>query len=207
MKKLLGLGFAAVIFAGHANAGFIRIVTGADMAGIEVTAVFPGGLVDVITWQTLATDAGVPDLEGFSGGASGRGWELTQQGDTISENLPSGPGGIWTLNLIRPNIASLMINLMGDFVFDTEFGNASANGSGAGRKFASSVPMNFSFGGLVQDELYTTLTFLNLRQGTYQFVIDIDKVDATTAVSAPASLALLGLTLLGLAGTVRRKKA
>jgi hypothetical protein len=99
-------------------------------------------------------------------------------------------------------LVSLFINLVpGSFVFDTAFGDASGNGSGNGREFVSGTPIGYSFGGLMQDELYTGLTLTDIAAGDTQFLIDTD------LVSAPATISILALSLFGLVMNSRRKQA
>ena len=65
MKKLLGLGFAAAMFAGQAQAGFIWAVSGSDMAGIEVTAVYNDQTPSqTLSWADLGGDAGGVSVDG-----------------------------------------------------------------------------------------------------------------------------------------------
>lgn len=197
MKKLLGLGFATVMLAGQAHAGFISMVTGSDMAGIEVTAVFSNLPSETKTWG---------DLGGNAGGVTGTGWSLMVDGDTIIPNAATPALGAWNLINQSQNLVSLFINLGTGFVFDTAYGDVSANGSGAGREFLDFLGKGTTavFSGHVQDELYTGLTLTTIASGQTYFGVDTDGV---IAVPAPAALSLLGLALLGLAAGTRRKKA
>ena len=197
MKKFLLLGFLSMFGASHANAGFIPVITGADMTGIEVTASFTGGVTETFTWAALTAD---------SGGVTGTGWSLSQVGETFGEfdTVNNVLVGAWTLTNNSATLDSLFINLLSGFVFDTEFGDASANGSGSGREFGlGQVAITSAFGGFVQDELYSTLALTNIAAGDTQFVIDTDAV----TVSAPATASIVLLSLLGLAMNSRRKKA
>lgn len=192
MKKLLLLGFLSMFGASQAHAGFISIVDGADMAGIEVTATFSDASTETLTWAALTAD---------SGGVSGTAWSLEQVGETFGELGPLGVLGAWTLTNDNSALVSLFINLLpASFVFDTEFGDASANGSGNGREFVSGTPIGYTFDGLMQDELYTGLTLSNITAGETQFLIDTD------LVSAPATISILMLSLLGLVMNSRRKQ-
>jgi MYXO-CTERM domain-containing protein len=193
MKKLFGIGFAAAMFVSQAHAGFIWGVTGSDMAGIKVTATFADTSTETFTWA---------DLGGDAGGVTGTGWSLMVDGDTIIPNPASPYAGAWTLvNNTQQMLESLFINLGAGFVFDTEFGDASANGSGPGRALTSSVSIGSLFGGWVQDELYSTLWLTDIADGTTLFGVDTD------AVPTPATISLLGLAMLGLAAGARRRKA
>lgn len=194
MKKLLGLGFAAAMFASQAQAAFILNVTGSDMAGIEVTATFADTSTETITWASLG---------GNAGGVNGTNWSLSVDGDTIIPNAATPTVGAWNLFNQHQSLVSLFIDLGTAFVFDTEFGDASANGSGAGRAFIdfNDKGTTWAFSGLVQDELYSGLMLTTLSNGRTYFGVDTD------AVPAPATLSLMGLALLGLVAGTRRKKA
>jgi hypothetical protein len=196
MKKFLLLGFLSMFAASQANAGFISAVSGADMAGIQVTATFTDTSTEILDWAALTAD---------SGGVTGTGWSLTQEGDTFGEfdNINQLLVGTWTLTNNSLNLESLFIDLLSGFVFDIDFGDASANGSGPGRELVSDIPMSFSFGGFVQDELYSTLMLTNFADGQTLFMTDTDAV----VVSAPATVSILMLSLLGLVMNSRRKKA
>jgi hypothetical protein len=196
MKKFLLLGFLSMFAASQANAGFISAVSGADMAGIQVTATFTDTSTEILDWAALTAD---------SGGVTGTGWSLTQEGDTFGEfdNINQLLVGTWTLTNNSLNLESLFIDLLSGFVFDIDFGDASANGSGPGRELVSDIPMSFSFGGFVQDELYSTLMLTNFADGQTLFMTDTDAV----VVSAPATVSILMLSLLGLVMNSRRKQA
>lgn len=193
MKKFLLLGFLSMFGMSQANAGFISVVTGADMAGIEVTATYSDASTQTLTWEALTAD---------SGGVTGTGWSLDQVGETFGELGMSGVIGAWTVTNDNAELVSLFVNLLpGKFVFDTAFGDASRNGSGNGREFVSSAPIGYNFSGLMQDELYTGLTLNDISAGQTQFLIDTD------LVSAPATISIMALSLFGLIMNARRKQA
>jgi len=198
MKKLLVLGFLSMFGASQAQAGFISIINGADMAGIEVTATFSDMTPDeTFTWAALTAD---------SGGVTGTGWSLSQEGETFGEydTVNSLFVGEWTIDNHAQNLESLFINLLDGFVFDTAFGVASANGSGPGVDFDSGGNSTAMFSGLVQDELFSGLTLTNIAAGGQSiFLTDTDAV----VVSAPATVSILMLSLLGLVMNSRRKQA
>ncbi len=198
MKNFLLVGFLSMFAASQAQAGFISLVTGADMAGIEVTATFSDMSTETLTWEALTAD---------SGGVSGTGWTLVQEGNTFGELTGGGiVVGAWTLINNSATLESLFINLLpANFIFDTLFGDASANGSGSGREFVSDVAIGSMFGGLLQDELYSTLTLTGIEDGQTRFLIDTDLV--SVSVSAPATASILMLSLLGLVMNARRKQA
>jgi hypothetical protein len=193
MKKLLGLGFAAAMFASQAQAAFIWNVTGSDMAGIEVTATFADTSTETLNWA---------DLGGDKGGVTGSGWSLSVDGDTIVPNDPLAPmAGVWVLEVGQVQLSSLWINLGTAFVFDTEFGDLLADGSGPGRAFVSSSPIGFTFMNPAGSaELFSALSLFDIT-GSTMFAVDTD------AVPTPATLSLMGLALLGLVAGTRRKKA
>jgi hypothetical protein len=111
--------------------------------------------------------------------------------------------GAWNLVNQNQSLVSLFIDLGTAFVFDTEFGDASANGSGAGRAFVDFLGngTTWAFSGLMRDELYSGLTLTTISGGQTYFGVDTD------AVPTPATLSLMGLALLGLVAGTRRKKA
>jgi hypothetical protein len=193
MKKILLISFLSMFVGTQAHAGFISVVTGADMAGIEVTATFSDSSTETLTWEALTAD---------SGGVTGTGWSLGQVGETFGELGPSGVVGAWTVINDTANLESLFVNLLpASFVFDTEFFDVSANGSGNGREFVSGTPIGYVFSDLMQDELYTGLTLSDISAGETLFLIDTD------LVSAPTTVSILMLSLLGLAMNARRKQA
>lgn len=213
MKKSALLGAAALLLSGQASADYISTVTGADMTGVEVTVTFADLSSETLVWDTLTSDPSVPYMEGYSGGVFGSGWSLTQQGDTISNVSPAGDVlGAWTFSFDGSmSIASVFIDAyVADFVFDTEAGDASGNGSGAGREFVDDGTYDLSamFDMNIEDELFGTLMISEATgavwdtAGSFDFAIDTDMV----AVPAPATIGIFAATL-GLMGFNRRKKA
>ena len=68
--------------------------TGADMAGMEVTAFFLGGTSETITWTSLG---------GGMGEAAGTGWTLSAAGDTFGS--AGDPNiGLWKMHVTSPNV-------------------------------------------------------------------------------------------------------
>ena len=209
MKKLLGLGLAVAMFAGQAQAGFISAVTGSDMTGISVTVVLDDDQSETLLWSATGVETG-----GVFGGLGIDGWSLTESGDTLGGLDGQSLFGVWTLaNYTGQAIKSLFVDLSAtSVVFDTLFGDDSANGSLAGRLFTyddrfASVNANFSMN--YMDELFKGLTITGsqgslLADGSsFEFMIDTDIV----TVPAPAALSIFALSLLGLAALSRRKQA
>lgn len=217
MKKSALFGACAMLLSSQASADYVSVVTGADMVDMEVTVTFTDSSTETLTWQVIEQDASVDYLEGFAGGVYGTGWSLTQRGDTISENPPGAdlPLGAWTFTYenLGLGITSLFIDaLAGGFVFDTAFGDGTANGSGAGRPFQPGNNFGFVssyYTDNVEQELFGGLMLLGsggslaTESGSWQFVADTDQI-ARASVTAPATLGATALAF-GLIGFTRRK--
>jgi MYXO-CTERM domain-containing protein len=204
MKKYLLAMILAAASSFSANASYIQLVNGAELAGIEVIAETTQG-TEIATWQATSSTGGL------AAGASD--WTLKLDGDTFGSNTNT-PGvyvGLFQFLVGGLDISSLTLNMVGTgLVFDTAFGDASANGSGAGRVMAimpDTTTYSVGYSNLVEDELYQTVTisaFGNFLAGNeYGFLTDIDAM--ATDVPAPAGLALLALGLLGVRLTRRNK--
>lgn len=219
MKKFLLLGFLSMFGASQANAGFIQTVTGADMAGMQVTVNYLGGFSETLTWEVTSVGNGLTDnasLETAIGGVTGTGFSLSQQGDSQGNVDNNGTTdlsddtffGLWTFkNTSQDMITSLFINTQTtNVLFDTMFDDINGNGSGVGRGFTTNIsgPVAVS-SDLYMDELYRGLTVnFNLESGdTLIFMADTDLV----TVSAPATASILMFSLLGLVMNARRKQA
>ena len=196
MKKLILAGILA-FFACQANAGFVQGVTGADMAGMEVTATFADGSTETATWGVIAPGAG---------GAFGLiPWGVLLDGDSFGDFDPvTGDlfGGFLMMNFYDFDMVSLSFNaLAAGFVFDTAYFDASANGSGPGRELVSSNADVFAvYSDNYMDELFGTMTLLSSSQvvvasGEMQvFLTDTDQI----SVPAPAGFAMIALALMGM---------
>ncbi|GGF67571.1 hypothetical protein [Alteromonas lipolytica] len=211
MKKFVLALVVALFACGQANASFISTVTGADMAGMEVTVTFEDNSSETLVWQTFTQDPSVDYLEGFSGGVQSNNWSLVQAGDSIG-NFVGYPLGLWTLtNQSDQGILSVFINaIAGNVVFDILFGDDSANGSSDGRPFLAMDPMNASFGSNYQDETFGTMLLSNrgdviLAGGSRTlFLVDTDKI--ASDVSTPGNMGILLLALGSLFAARRRTK-
>ena len=111
-------------------------VTSADMAGIEITAVFGDGSQDTQVWSVFSSTLG---------GVSTSSWSLMLDGNTFGD-FDSSTGtfyGLWVLeNLsVADGIVGLTVNAgIADFYFDILPGTAtSTQGSEAGRPFDSNA--------------------------------------------------------------------
>ena len=204
MKKYLLAMILAAASSFSANASYIQLVNGAELAGIEVIAETTQG-TEIATWQATSATGGL------AAGASD--WTLMLDGDTFGSNTNT-PGvyvGLFEFFVGTLDISSLTLNMVGTgLVFDTAFGDVSANGSGAGRVMAimpDTTTYSVGYSNLVEDELYQTVTisaFGNFLAGNeYGFLTDIDAM--ATDVPAPAGLALFALGLLGVRLTRRNK--
>jgi hypothetical protein len=223
MKKFLLLSFLSFFAASQANAGFIKTITGADMAGIEVTVTYASNPSETLTWQVISAGNGLTDtvnLEFAVGGVTGTGFTFTQQGDSQGNIDDKGTPattddelyGLWTLTntstsaLLDDAVTSLFINTSNtNIVFDSMFDDIFNNGSGPGRNISDAGSTIGTYGGLFMDELYTSLMVdLSLNSGeSLVFFADTDAI----AVSAPTTVSILLLSLLGLIMNARRKQA
>ncbi|MFT6989704.1 MAG: hypothetical protein ACJASL_001677 [Paraglaciecola sp.] len=221
MKKFLLISFLSMFIGSQAQAGFISLVTGADMGGIKVTGNQANGSSFSAFWVATGANSGEATVLKRNGNF----WTLSQVGDSIVDGNPDplAPTGFWTLTTVGINLTSLVIEgTFGGIVFDTLFGNANVNGSGDGREFSTdSVGTNGQenvFAGFTdpymgQPDLFSTMTLTGtngrnndrlINAGTtINFAIDTDAV----VVSAPATASILMLSILGLVMNARRKQA
>jgi hypothetical protein len=223
-KKLLAT--AALVLAAHtASAAVIvtdSIVTGADMAGVEVTVSFYDTTIENGTWAVLTnTPNGDPNptiaLEGFSGGASNNRFNITQQGNTLGNIDDFGNlYGLWELaNALNSSpIRSVIIDgTNAQIAFDTIFDTEETPNSSTGRAYVSNGDIGTAtYSNLVDanfDDLYYTLRIdfapgeLGLGE-SFVFMADTDKLGSVQGVNAPATLLM---TMLGFAAFIRARKS
>jgi hypothetical protein len=215
VKKLILVSFLTMFIGNSANASFISVITGADMAGMEVKVTFAGGSTETVIWDVISAGNGLTDtvnLETASGGATGVGFSLTQQGNSLGNVDTSGTTdvfyGLWTLtNTSNLVITELFVNaLAGGIIFDIEFDNSILNGTDKGRSFDSpTAGPTATYTNNYQDELWGEMTAgLSLASGaSLDFFADTDAI----AVSAPSTISILMLSLFGFVINARRKQA
>lgn len=200
MRKFI-IAMAMTLFASfQANASYVQGVTGADMVGISVTVEFANGSSESAIWQALSTTAG--------GAFGASDWALLLDGDSFGEydSVSNTYYGLFSFFNGPFDVVGITIDILSEgFVFDTAYGDASANGSGAGREFVSSDPQaTVSYSSLVEDELYGTMEISAFIAGNngLGFLTDTDAM-ADGEVPAPAGLLLVAFGLLALRATRR----
>lgn len=192
MCKKLGLALSLLSTSWISQAGVINFdsgITGADMAGISVTATFADNTYETLTWSSIAQVLGnsgndIIDHEGYYGGVFGTNWSLIQQGYTLGNYNSGNIYGLWSFvdNAVN-NVTTLKIDTNNtDIMFDTvtfEVAAQDANGSGQGREFTtgSTAPLVATYLDNVQQELYKILQISGLVGDNFTFLADTDKVD------------------------------
>ena len=217
VKKLILLSFLTMLINSSAYAGFIPTVTGADMAGMEVTVAYDDGTTESLVWEVINVGNGLTDtanLETAIGGVTGSGFTLYQQGNSLGNvdtNKTDDPNddiiyGLWTLTNTSNalTITNLFIDaLAGNVVFDILLDTGAANGSKTGRAFDTpTAGYDAFYSNQFVDELYGAMTVdLALASGDELiYLADTDLI----AVSTPTTFSLFLLTIIGIAA--RRKK-
>ena len=223
MKKLLAFGFISLLMASHVHAGFVSIITGADMAGMNVTITYEDNTTESLVWEVISVGNGLTDttnLETAKGGVSGIGFTLFQQGNSLGNTDDNGTVvltddifyGLWTLtNTSSLTITNLFIDaLAGNIVFDSIFDVVIINGSDKGRPFMSSIDgltaqySNHFFGDELFGAMSVNLDLLGGQELTY--FADTDAVTSSVPVNAPSTISIFMLSLFGFAMNARRKQ-
>ncbi|WP_395341929.1 hypothetical protein PN836_020450 [Ningiella sp. W23] len=218
MLKQAMVGLSLLAASSMASAAFIVTdsVTGADMAGITVTATFGDGSTGTAVWEVTGTTMGttgnpIVDAEGMSGAAIGADWSLSQAGNTFGDFDGTSFFGDWVLdNDTTQVITGISINgwlgESGGIVFDVLPVEEGTAGSGVGRPPVSDF----------MTAVFTTSSPLMGGAGDLFYTLDIDFgagldngasavfLMDTDAVSVPAP-ATLGLVLGGVLLLARKK--
>lgn len=233
-KSLASIALSVFMLAGLAGPAVAfpisSLITGGDMAGIEVEAFF-GDASETAIWATDPDDAS-------AGEAGTDNWRLRQSGDTFGEVVSQSPDvftGLWTFSNLFDGEGGLFFTsfvvrgLPGNVVFDTILSPGKSDnptepedegtpGSGQGRPLTP----NLSGAALTAfnavnanpysdlyssdfDDLYGTMTVNFAGDGlapgeSLEFFADTDAI----AVPSPASLVLFGAGLIALVGIRRR---
>ncbi|MBU2880320.1 MULTISPECIES: PEP-CTERM sorting domain-containing protein [Aliiglaciecola] len=214
--SLVGMSLSAqsAIIVDEAN------ITGADMAGIEVTALFGDGTSESGIWSAfpdvvLGTGDPIADAEGFSGGVVTSTWSLTQQGFSSGNVSPAGGVfGAWTLTNIdsASDIVGFSIDgFAGDVAFDIDSGSENTPYSSIGVSFASATVVDsVAYSDQVSADYGDLFFTLDVLFGSSSLAIGDDLVFVTDTdtvkVPEPATTAMILSGLLFGAARLRARK-
>lgn len=213
IKKIFVSSF--FIFTGFCvQAGVIydTDITGADLTGLQVTANFTNGNSETLLWQEISRTLGntgntIVDHEGFSGGVTGAGWGLSQQGFTTGDFDVNGLYGVWRFFDSTNTVSSFELDALNTgIVFDTVFLtdlSQDINGSAQGRPFFAFNNFQLFSGATAQysnpidNELYSRTTVSLTNAGSeFSFWLDTDRAINVNEPSLFVVFTLLCLLML-----------
>ncbi|MFC4700831.1 hypothetical protein ACFO4O_11725 [Glaciecola siphonariae] len=223
MLKQAMIGMSLLAASSFANAALIvsqSAITGADMAGMEVTVTFADSTSESVLWTVVNGTPGtggtaIENAEAQSGGAFADTWALTQAGFTLGGVQNGIFFGDWELTNLSAQQAIIGLSINGwlgngGIAFDSIASNTDEGtpGSGSGQAFISNLPASGQYFLQVDpayDDLFWQLgivfnTGLN-AQDSISFFADTELL---AEVSAPATI---GLVLGSLVLFARRSRA